>query len=55
MSGRFEDANYDNQLPAGKSNTGKWAMADFGGFPNSPYPTTLGIFNSTGSGELRQL
>ena len=44
----FIVANYDNQVPADKSNTGKWAMADFGGFPNSPYPTTLGIFNSTG-------
>ncbi len=26
-----------------------WAMEDFGGFSISAYPTTLGIFNSTGS------
>jgi len=27
----------------------KWAMEDFGGFTNSTYPTTLGVFNCTGS------
>jgi peptide/nickel transport system substrate-binding protein len=26
-----------------------WAMADYGGFTNVPYPTTFGIFNSGGS------
>lgn len=27
------------------SNDNKWAMSDFGGFTNSTYPTTQGIFN----------
>jgi peptide/nickel transport system substrate-binding protein len=42
-------ANYDDQTPAGKANTGKWAMADFGGFADNTYPTTFGIFNCAGS------
>jgi peptide/nickel transport system substrate-binding protein len=40
--------NYDNAAPAGKAYIDKWAMQDFGGFLDSAYPTTLGIFNSTG-------
>jgi peptide/nickel transport system substrate-binding protein len=40
--------NYDNAAPTGKPYIDKWAMADFSGFLDSPYPTTLGIFNSTG-------
>ena len=31
-----------------KPDVNKWAMADFGGFTDLAYPTTLGIFNSTG-------
>ncbi|HYA50672.1 MAG TPA: ABC transporter substrate-binding protein, partial [Streptosporangiaceae bacterium] len=27
----------------------EWAMADYGGFTNTPYPTTFGIFNTGGS------
>ena len=41
--------NYDDQTPAGNANTGKWAMADFGGFADNTYPTTFGIFNCAGS------
>jgi peptide/nickel transport system substrate-binding protein len=40
-------ANYNN--PAAPKNENKWAMEDFGGFTNSTYPTTLGVFNSTGA------
>jgi peptide/nickel transport system substrate-binding protein len=44
----FIATNYDNAVPADKAYVDKWAMAAFGGFVDSPYPTTLGIFNSTG-------
>jgi peptide/nickel transport system substrate-binding protein len=44
----FITTNYDNATPAGKPYIDKWAMADSSGFADSPYPTTLGIFNSTG-------
>jgi peptide/nickel transport system substrate-binding protein len=40
-------ANY-NVVSAPKNNN-KWAMEDFGGFTNSTYPTTLGVFNCSGS------
>ena len=40
--------NYDDQT-AGKTNVGKWAMADFGGFADNTYPTTFGEFNCAGS------
>jgi peptide/nickel transport system substrate-binding protein len=40
--------NYDNPLPSGKAYIDKWAMVEFGGYTDAPYPTTLGIFNSTG-------
>jgi peptide/nickel transport system substrate-binding protein len=39
--------NDDN--PASPGTEDKWAMADWGGFSNSTYPTTLGLFNTTGS------
>jgi peptide/nickel transport system substrate-binding protein len=48
----FITTNYDNAVPADKAYTDKWAMADFGGYIDSPYPTTLGIFNSTGTGNF---
>lgn len=41
-------ANYDDAAPAGQAYVDKWAMEDFGEFIDSAYPTTLGIFNSTG-------
>ena len=40
---------YDNPVPTGKPYINKWAMEDFGGFTDSTYPTTLGIFNGSGS------
>ena len=33
-------------------NDNAWAMNDFGGETNSTYPTTFGLFNSTGSANL---
>jgi peptide/nickel transport system substrate-binding protein len=42
--------NYND--PASPKNINKWAMEDFGGFTNSTYPTTLGVFNTTGSSNL---
>jgi peptide/nickel transport system substrate-binding protein len=41
--------NYDNPVPSGKPYINKWAMEDFGGFSDSTYPTTLGIFNGPGA------
>jgi peptide/nickel transport system substrate-binding protein len=40
-------ANYS--VVSNPKNDNKWAMQDFGGFTNSTYPTTLGVFNCTGS------
>ncbi|HEY1704377.1 MAG TPA: ABC transporter substrate-binding protein [Trebonia sp.] len=34
---------------ANPSDDNKWAISDFGGFTDSTYPTTFGLFNSTGS------
>jgi peptide/nickel transport system substrate-binding protein len=42
----FMIANYND--PAAPKNDGKWAMQDFGGFSESTYPTTFGVFNSGG-------
>jgi peptide/nickel transport system substrate-binding protein len=42
--------NYND--PAAPKNDSKWAVEDFGGFTDSTYPTTLGVFNSTGSSNL---
>jgi peptide/nickel transport system substrate-binding protein len=42
--------NYNN--PAVPNNANKWAMENFGGENLNPYPTTFGLFNSTGSGNL---
>jgi peptide/nickel transport system substrate-binding protein len=40
---------YDDPVPTGKPYINKWAMEDFGGFTDSTYPTTLGIFNTGGA------
>jgi peptide/nickel transport system substrate-binding protein len=40
-------ANYND--PSAPKMIDKWAMQDFGGFTDSTYPTTFGVFNSTGS------
>jgi hypothetical protein len=42
--------NYND--PAAPKNDSKWAMEDFGGFSNSTYPTTFGVFNSSGSSNV---
>jgi peptide/nickel transport system substrate-binding protein len=41
-------ANYNDA--SGTSNENKWAMDDWGGQINSAYPSTIGLFNTTGSG-----
>jgi peptide/nickel transport system substrate-binding protein len=38
--------------PAAPKNANLWAMSDFGGFTDSTYPTTFGVFNGTGSSNL---
>jgi len=40
-------ANYND--PASPKLINKWAMEDYGGFTDSTYPTTFGVFNSAGS------
>ena len=42
--------NYNN--PAVPKNTNSWAMELFGGENLNPYPTTFGLFNTTGSQNL---
>ena len=42
-------ANYNDPTPAGMKNINKWAIEDYGGFTNSTYPTTFGVFNCAGS------
>jgi peptide/nickel transport system substrate-binding protein len=46
----FMVENYNN--PAAPKNADKWAMEDFGGFTDSTYPTTFGVFNGPGSSNL---
>ena len=38
--------------PGSPANVNKWAMMDFGGESISTYPTTFGLFNTGGSGQL---
>ena len=40
---------YDNPVPTGQPYIDKWAMEDFGGFVDAPYPSTLGVFNGPGA------
>jgi peptide/nickel transport system substrate-binding protein len=35
--------------PGSPKTINQWAMSDYGGFTNEPYPTTFGIFNTGGS------
>jgi peptide/nickel transport system substrate-binding protein len=35
--------------PGSPKTINQWAMSDYGGFTLEPYPTTFGIFNTTGS------
>jgi peptide/nickel transport system substrate-binding protein len=46
----YQLANYND--PASPKTIDKWAMDDFGGFSDSTYPTTLGVFNSSGSDNI---
>jgi peptide/nickel transport system substrate-binding protein len=43
-------SNYNDA--ASPANEGKWAMEDFGGESMSTYPTSFGLFNTNGSGQL---
>ena len=43
-------ANYND--PSSPKTVNKWAMDDFGGFTDSTYPTTFGVFNGPGSENL---
>jgi peptide/nickel transport system substrate-binding protein len=43
-------ANFND--PSSPKTVNKWAMDDFGGFSISTYPTTFGLFNTTGSENL---
>jgi peptide/nickel transport system substrate-binding protein len=38
--------------PAAPANVNKWAMEDFGGESFSTYPTSFGLFNTGGSGQI---
>ena len=38
--------------PAAPANINKWAMMDFGGETNVPYPTTFGLFNTGGTNQI---
>lgn len=38
--------------PAVPANENKWAMMDFGGETDSTYPTSFGLFNTGGSGQV---
>jgi peptide/nickel transport system substrate-binding protein len=46
----FMIENYND--PASPKTINKWAMEDFGGFTDSTYPTTEGVFDSVGSSNL---
>ncbi len=35
--------------PGSPKTINQWAMSDYGGFTNDPYPTTFGIFNTAGT------
>jgi peptide/nickel transport system substrate-binding protein len=45
----FNDVTANENDVSTPSNTNKWAMSDFGGFSDSTYPTTEGLFNTGGS------
>jgi peptide/nickel transport system substrate-binding protein len=38
--------------PGAPANESKWAINDFGGNTMNPYPTTFGLFNTGGSGQV---
>jgi peptide/nickel transport system substrate-binding protein len=53
----LSSSNFDYMItnyidPAAPANENKWAMMDFGGETQDPYPTTFGLFNTGGSGQI---
>jgi peptide/nickel transport system substrate-binding protein len=53
----LQPSNFDYMLqnyvdPSSPANDDKWAIEDFGGEGDSPYPTTFGIFNNGGGGQI---
>ena len=53
----LSSSNFDYMItnyidPAAPANENKWAMMDFGGETNDPYPTTFGLFNTGGSDQI---
>jgi peptide/nickel transport system substrate-binding protein len=51
-SSNFNFIVQNDNDPAAPKLINSWAMTDFGGFTDSTYPTTFGVFNSTGSANL---
>ena len=52
QSSNFNFIVENDNDPAAPKNDNKWAVEDFGGFTDSTYATTLGVFNTTGSSNL---
>jgi peptide/nickel transport system substrate-binding protein len=52
VSSNFNYLVENDNDPANPKGVNSWAMSDFGGFTDSTYPTTFGVFNSTGSSNL---
>jgi peptide/nickel transport system substrate-binding protein len=53
----LQSSNFDYMLsnyvdPSAPDNEDKWAMEDFGGEGDSPYPTTFGVFNTGAGGQI---
>jgi peptide/nickel transport system substrate-binding protein len=48
----FNDIVANDNNVSVPANTDKWAMIDFGGFSNSTYPTTEGLFNTGSSYDM---
>jgi peptide/nickel transport system substrate-binding protein len=53
----LSSSNFDYMItnyidPAAPANEDKWAMIDFGGETQDPYPTTFGLFNTGGSTQV---
>jgi peptide/nickel transport system substrate-binding protein len=53
----LSSSNFDYMItnyidPAAPANEDKWAMMDFGGETQDPYPTTFGLFNTGGSDQI---
>jgi peptide/nickel transport system substrate-binding protein len=52
VSSNFNYLVQNDNDPANPKGINGWAMEDFGGFTDGTYPTTFGVFNSTGSSNL---